>query len=340
MNTKNDLENEYLFSGRIIGQYKNLYRVIVRQNEFLCNVSGKIIFDAQGSWDFPVVGDYVKIDRDSDNGGYGLIKEVLARSSLVKRARPGSSNDYQPIAANVDKVLICIALDRDFNLNRLERYIAIAWDCRSIPVIVLTKSDLSDNINEKIIEINSVAIGIDTVITSSNQECGHLALESCIKPNETVVFVGSSGTGKSSLINRLLRTDILKVGELDRNSKGKHTTTRRDLFFLPNGAAVIDTPGMREVGVENTNITTVYEDIDMLSSKCRFRDCTHNEEPGCAVRNAVDMGLLSEKRLNNYFRLLKESGYEEIEREKTKNMFKDFGGMKNAKKYLKNKYSR
>ncbi len=344
MNNISIIENDELFSGRIIGQYKNIYRVIVQDQELLGRVSGKIQFDSEGSWDFPVVGDYVKVDRDNDNNGDGLIKEVLPRSSLLKRTMPGSPHEYQPIAANVDKVMICIALDRDFNLNRLERYIAVAWESRSIPVVVLTKSDLCDNVAEKLSDVNNVAIGIDTVITSSSKVDGHLPLLSYMKQNETVVFVGSSGAGKSSLINRLTNKDTLKVGDLDRHSKGRHTTTRRDLIYLPNGTAVIDTPGMKEIGVENTNISSVYEDIDMLSLECRFNDCTHTSEPGCAVRNAVELGLLSEKRLNNYFKLSKESGYDglnskQIEKEKIKNMFKDFDGMKNAKKFIKSKHN-
>ncbi len=342
MNNFNNVEINKEYFGRIIGQYKNIYRVIVQDHELLGRVSGKIHFDSEGSWDFPVVGDFVKIDRDNNSGGDGLIYEVLPRSSLVKRAMPGSSHEYQPIAANVDKVMICVSLDRDFNLNRLERYIAVAWDSRSVPVVVLTKSDLCDCVAEKVTAVNNVAIGIDVVITSSNKVDGHVSLLSCLKQSETVVFVGSSGAGKSSLINRLMNADSLKVGDLDRNSKGRHTTTRRDLMFLSNGTAVIDTPGMREIGVESTDISSVYEDIDSLALGCRFNDCTHTNEPGCAVRNSVERGLLSEKRLNNYFKLVKESGYDglnskQIEKEKVKNMFKDFGGMKNAKKYVKSK---
>ena len=331
-----------IFKGRIISQYKDLYKIAMTNEELTGEVSGKFRFSAISPASFPAVGDYVMVDRESDSAGNGIIHELIPRKSLLARKAAGNEKITQIIAANIDYIFICMSLNNDFNLRRIERYLAIAWDSGAAPVIVLTKADLADNLSEKLQEVEEIAPGVDVIITSMENDDDHLQVLKYIKEGKTGAFVGSSGVGKSTLINKVLGKDVIKTSEIRNDDKGRHTTTRRDLFILPNGGAVIDTPGMRELGIDHADLSRSFEDIEALATECRFKDCSHKSEPGCALRKGIEEGTISEERLESYLKLKKEAGYEglnskEIEKKKIESMFAEFNGIKNARDFVKRK---
>lgn len=233
----------------------------------------------------------------------------MSRKSYFSRKIAGSRFDIQIVAANIDYIFICTALNNDFNINRLERYIAVAWDSMAIPVIVLTKSDLCEDIDERLKEVQEVAIGIEILVTSSLNENGYEKVKEYIKSGTTIAFIGSSGVGKSTLINKILNKDILKTNSVDENDKGRHTTTHRELFVLEEGGVIIDTPGMRELGLMSADVDKSFSNIEELERQCKFSDCTHKNEPKCAVREAIEKGELDLDRLERYKKLKREEEY-------------------------------
>jgi ribosome biogenesis GTPase len=335
-----------LYPGRVISQYKDLYRVALEEGELLAEVTGKLRYQAEEAWEFPAVGDFVLLDRQSDNQGNGIIHGILKRKSLFQRKAAGGGEGQQVVAVNMDIVFLCMSLNKDFNLRRLERYLALAWESGAAPVILLTKADLCQDLEERLAEIQSVAFGVQVIVTSSLLDEGIEEIRELIKPGVTAVFLGSSGVGKSTLINHLLGKEWIKVGDIrEDDDKGRHTTTRRDLMLIPEGGAVIDTPGMREIGLESGDLSSAFQDIEDLALDCRFRDCTHESEPGCQVRRAIEEGTLSEERLASYKKLQKENRYDglnsrQIEKEKISTMFAEFGGIKNARDFVKNSKKR
>lgn len=333
---------EGLHIGRVISQYKNLYKVIIAKGELMAEMAGKFNFKVKTAADFPAVGDFVMLDRDDDSSGNAIIHHVLTRRSAFIRKAAGTAHDEQVVAANIDTVFICMSLNNDFNLRRVERYLAIAWNSGANPVIVLTKSDLCSGIDDKLAELSTVALGAEVLLTSSMSEDGYLPVKKYIESGQTIAFIGSSGVGKSTLINKLIGENIIATNELRNDDKGRHTTTRREMYILPGGGVVIDTPGMREIGLEGADIGKTFVDIEELSAQCRFSNCTHSKEPHCAVQEAINSGLLTEERWENYLRLKKEAKYEglnsrQIEHEKLNDMFKDIGGIKGARKLIKAK---
>lgn len=330
-------------TGRVIAQYKDLYKVATEQTEVLAEISGKLRYSTDALSDFPAVGDYVLIDREDELHGNAIIHQIMERKSAFIRRAAGTAHDVQVVAANIDTIFICMSLNNDFNMRRLERYLSVAWDSGATPVVVLTKSDLCEDLQTKILDIETIALGTDIVVTSSMTEDGYQAILKYITTDKTVAFMGSSGVGKSTLINRLLGEDRIRTKEIRKDDEGRHSTTRRELFMIPSGGAVIDTPGMREIGLESANLSKAFVDIDELSEQCRFNNCQHEKEPGCMVRKAIEEGILTEERLQSYRKLKKEAKYEglnskQIEKEKIQEMFSEFDGMKNAKEYVKSKY--
>jgi ribosome biogenesis GTPase / thiamine phosphate phosphatase len=328
--------------GRVISQYNNYYKIATNDNELLAEVSGKFRYETTSVSNFPVVGDYVLLDRENDKNGYAIIHTLLDRFSLLSRKIAGNEHDIQGIAANIDKIFICMSLNNDYNLRRLERYLTISWESGAKPIIVLTKSDLCEDINNKLSEIEQIALGVDVVVTSNKNLNDYFPLLKYIKSGITIAFVGSSGVGKSTLINQLMGSELIDTNEISKTEKGKHTTTRKDLYLIPSGGIVIDTPGMREIGIEGSDISQTFIDIEELTKQCKFNNCKHENEPNCAVRKAIDESIISEERFINYQKLKKESEYEglnskQIDKKKTKEMYSEFGGIKNAKKFLKSK---
>lgn len=321
---------------RVISQYKGGYKIIAESGEYFAEISGKFRYEVSQLSEYPAVGDYVMVNLP-ESDGHAIIQNVLTRKSVFERTAVGITDQVQIVAANIDMLFICMSLNSNYNLNRLERYLAIAWDSRAIPVVILTKSDLCDDIAEKLSELQTVAPGVDVIVTSSFDEATVSELAGYLKKGITASFIGSSGVGKSTLINKLLGVDLQTTREIDKRDKGQHTTTGRQMLLLPNGAIVIDTPGMRELGVERVDLAKSFIDIDELTKQCKFSDCTHTNEPGCAVRAAIMSGDIDERRLQNYLKLKRESKYDglsskEIEVKKFDAMFHEVGGMKKAKK--------
>lgn len=298
---------------RVISQSRDIYKVVTDEDEFFGEVSGKFMYDAVTRADYPAVGDYVMLDRKSGKEGNGIIHKVLDRNSAFIRKAAGSAAEEQVVAANADKVFLCMSLNQDFNIRRLERYIALGWESGAIPVVVLTKSDLCEDIEEKKCEVEAVAVGIDIVIVNSVEEDGYAKISDYIEEGKTYCFVGSSGVGKSTLINRLLGEEKLLTNEIREDDKGRHTTTHRELIPLAGGGVLIDTPGMRELGMiqAEEGIGQSFADVEVFLGQCKFSNCTHNGEKGCAVQQAIDNGELLEERWTSYQKLLQENFYED-----------------------------
>ncbi|HYE81187.1 MAG TPA: ribosome small subunit-dependent GTPase A [Clostridia bacterium] len=306
-------------AGRVAVEYKGLYKVYCENKEVLAVVSGKMMYSAAQRDDYPAVGDWVVLDKPASLNDKAIIRGILSRKSKFSRKCAGNTIKEQIIAVNIDTVFICMSLNQNFNLRRLERFITMAWNSGSTPVVLLTKSDLCDDIEEKLEETQEVALGVDIHCISCLDESAAEAAREYIRPGHTVAFLGSSGVGKSTIINRLLgetRLDTQEISSL--GDRGRHTTTNRELILLPEGGIVIDTPGMREFHILDVDesINTTFEDIEALAKSCRFSDCTHTTEPQCAVREAIAGGSLSEERYNNYIKLKREAEF--IERKTNK----------------------
>lgn len=295
---------------RVLSQEKGFYRIITDKGEKLAEVSGKFRYQATFSSEYPAVGDFVLVNWN-ESGNSAIIESLLPRKSAFIRKAAGEPQQEQIVAANIDTIFLCMALNNDFNIRRLERYLSIAWDSCAMPVVVLTKSDLCDDLDYKLSEVSSIAFGLDILVTTSTEENGYRELLPFISEGKTIAFIGSSGVGKFTLINLLLGKEQLKTNGLRNDDKGRHTTTHRELFLLPSGGMVIDTPGMRELGMwdNDTGIDRTFTEIETLASQCKFRNCTHKNEPGCAVLKALETGELEIDRWNSYQKLKAESSY-------------------------------
>jgi len=303
--------NQYLL-GRVYAQHRNLYKIITEKGEVSATVSGKLQFELINKKDYPVVGDWVDIEELGH--GEGIIHKIQERKTLICRKVAGAKSEEQVLAANIDKIFITMSLNNNFNLRRLERYINIAWDSGATPVILLTKLDLCEDLEEKLLELDEVALGIDKISVSSLTGEGVEVVRSLIKSDDTVVFIGSSGVGKSTIINRLLGEEVQITKEVGEYDKGRHTTTHRELFVLPTGGAIIDTPGMRELQISQGDVEATFKDIEDLALKCHFSDCKHKSEPKCAVQEAIERGELSRERFVSYEKIKREIANEEKRR--------------------------
>lgn len=312
---------------RVIRQNRNLYDVVSENGETMASVSGKLFYLTEQRNNFPAVGDWVMLSQTKRPDEVAIIHQILSRKSTFERKAAGTSNSIQIIASNIDTVFLCMSLDQDFNLRRMERYLTIAWDSGATPVIVLTKSDLCADIQKYLSQVSSISMLADTIVCSAVDIDGLDMISNRIQANETVAFIGSSGVGKSTLINCLAGQQLLATREVRTDDdKGRHTTTRRELVLLPSGGIVIDTPGMRELQLSGGNLSMSFEDIEGLAAICKFNNCSHGTEPGCAVQKAIEMGSLEQNRLDSYLKLKKELSYSgvdsrEIENIKIERMF-------------------
>ena len=290
---------------RIVEEQRGLYR-IAGDAEGWAEVSGRFRHDALNAADFPAVGDWVGVDR-------GIIHVRLERRGKVSRAAAGRAVDEQIVAANVDVIFLVTTLTQDLNPRRLERYLTMVWDAGAVPVVVLNKADLCADPEGACESVRARLPLVDVLKVSALENAELSVFAPYLRPAQTVALLGSSGVGKSTLVNRLLGAETLRVGAIsDDDGKGRHTTTARQLVELPGGALLIDTPGMRELQPwgDESAVAAVFDDVTTLAAECRFADCAHDAEPGCAVRAAVDSGRLDADRLENFRRLGREAAFE------------------------------
>lgn len=302
----------HLALARITEHHKDRYIIVSKQGLSEARITGKWMYETNDPKHFPTVGDYVMVDLKED---IKVIHHLLNRLSLIERKVAGAKSDTQLIAANVDVIFICQSMNENFNERRLERYLAMAWSSGAIPVILLTKRDLAYNQLSYITKTSQIAIGVDILTCSDQETDGFKELENYLSPHKTYIFIGSSGVGKSTVINHLLNQDEMLTQSVGYQARGRHTTTYKSLFITPQQAIVIDTPGMRELQLDQADFDTSFHDIHELSKTCKFSDCTHENEPGCAVIKSIEEGLLPLERLLNYQKMKRELRYVE-ERQK------------------------
>jgi len=286
-------------------EHGRFLRVATGARELLAVPAGRMRHHADNAAALPTVGDWVAFQHKPGEE-LASIRHVLPRRSRFSRRSAGTRAVEQVVAANVDTVLLMMGLDSDFNLRRLERYLAVAFSSGAAPVIVLNKADVCAELPIRRAEVAALAPAVPLVITRLDQPHGHAAVESLLAPARTLALLGSSGVGKSTLLNRLLGEDLQRTGAVRAgDGRGKHTTTGAQLFRLPGGALVIDTPGMRELQLwdADAGVTDAFEDVEALAAACRFRDCRHREEPGCAVRAALAAGELPPERYASFTKL-------------------------------------
>jgi ribosome biogenesis GTPase / thiamine phosphate phosphatase len=300
--------NQILLPGRVVIQHKDRYTFLTEQGELSGKVSGKFRFEAKDLKNFPAVGDWVALEFRSHDQ-QAIIHHVLERKSKFSRKVAGDRPDEQVIVANIDIVFLVMGLDSNYNLRRLERHLTAALESGARPVIVLNKSDLCPQIKECTQEVLSLAHGIDVLAMSALRSEEVMPLQSYLAPGITGVLLGSSGVGKSSITNQLLGRDHARVQSVrETDSHGRHTTPHRELIVLPNGGMIIDTPGLRELQLWDgeEGVQEGFDDIEELSLNCRFRDCRHEAEPGCAVKLALEQERLEPDRYESFIKLQQE----------------------------------
>ncbi|MBI4470867.1 MAG: ribosome small subunit-dependent GTPase A [Acidobacteria bacterium] len=304
-------ERKSLTPARVAVEFKATYRLLAECGELQADLAGRLRRLAQGRHELPAVGDWVLADC-RENERQATIHRVLERRSKVSRKAAGARTEEQIVASNIDTIFIVGALTREFNLRRIERYLMMVWGSGAMPVVLLNKADLNPHPEALYDGLRSVAPGVPVHVMSALTGTGLSELATYLKPAITAAFVGSSGVGKSTVLNQLMAREVQRVHSVRADDdRGRHTTSSRQLFLLPEGGIVIDTPGMRELQVwdPGSGFGRTFEDIEELARHCRFRDCLHHSEPGCAVERAVGDGTLEPNRAENYRKLQKEAKY-------------------------------
>ena len=289
-------------AGRVFLQHNRALMLYTAAGELAAETTGRLRYHARGAEDLPAVGDWVVFRRVAEEGK-AKIHEILPRRSKFSRRAAGSETAEQIVAANVDTVFLVTGLDNDYNPRRVERYLIMAWESGAEPVVVLNKADLVDEPEERRREVEQVAPGVPVLLLSAKRGEGVEQLLPYVRPGRTVALMGSSGTGKSTITNRLLGAEVQRTQEVRlADARGRHTTTHRELFVLTGGGLVLDTPGMRELQllVSERGLRETFEEIEEAAARCRFTDCRHEAEPGCAVREALASGGLDPRRYENY----------------------------------------
>jgi len=332
----NHLENFEI--GRVIAEHKERYIVKTTTGEFETEITGNLRFTARGREDFPAVGDWVALTTvDSE---FAIIHKILPRSSIIKRQAVGQFGEIQIIATNIDYAFIVQAVDRDFNINRLERYLILCYSSRVSPIIVLSKTDLINDLQtiEITDRIKARVKNVPVIAISNETQNGYEAIRKCIEKGKTYCLLGSSGVGKSTLLNNLSGCMLMKTDTISKSTnKGRHITSHRELIILENGGILIDNPGMREVGIADTTngLEITFDAIVRLSHHCKFTDCTHTSEMGCSVLEALNKGEIDRASYENYLKMEREKAHFESTVAERRKKDKSFGKM--IKNYMKNR---
>jgi ribosome biogenesis GTPase / thiamine phosphate phosphatase len=329
--------------GRVVSEHKERYIVKTEKGESEAEITGNLRFTAKSREDFPAVGDWVALTIYDPE--FSIIHKILPRFSLISRQAVGHFGEIQIIAANIDYAFLVKAVDRDYNVNRLERYLTICYSSRVKPIIVLTKTDLIDKqkIAEIIANTNQRIKNIPIIAVSNETQDGYEALKKMIEKGKTYCMLGSSGVGKSTLLNNLSGRSIMKTDTISSSTyKGRHVTSHRELIVLEDGGILVDNPGMREVGIADTSngLETTFDKIISFAQYCKFKDCSHTNEVGCSVIEAVEKGEIDRNSYENYLKMEREKAHFESTVAERRKRDKVFGKMmKNYKKDMnKNKY--
>lgn len=315
---------------RVTAVHKERYLIEREKGKANAEITGNLRYSAESSLNFPAVGDWVKVVQMDEKNA--IILEVFPRKNTLKRKASGKASELQMIASNIDAAFVCMSIDQNFNLNRLDRYLAICSEEGIESIVLLTKSDLvsEDELKQLMSQVNDRHPNIQVLALSAQNHQGFDEYMELFEEAKTYCFLGSSGVGKSTLVNELLGTEEMKTSEVsDSNSKGRHTTSYRELFLLPNGSLVIDSPGMRELGMTHNErgIEAVFHQISELIAGCRYRDCTHTSEPECAVLNGLEEGIFSEEAYESYLKLRKEEAYFKVKEAEKRKKGKQFSKM-------------